>query len=77
MMALRTLEGVNSNEYKRRFSSLEPWNGDLRKRLWENPLWKEFEGKKMCLCRESVDGSINFALNRDGLLFLNSLLRNF
>ena len=77
MMALRTLEGVNDAEYARRFASLEPWKGNLRKRLLENPLWKEFEGKKMCLSRESECGGRNFALNREGLLFLNSLLRNF
>jgi len=77
MMALRTLEGVNDVEYARRFASLEPWKGNLKKRLWENPLWKEFEGKKMCLSRESECGGRNFALSREGLLFLNSLLRNF
>ncbi|MBQ2463659.1 MAG: hypothetical protein II507_01580, partial [Treponema sp.] len=77
MMALRTLEGVNDAEYARRFASLEPWKGNLKKRLWENPLWKEFDGKKMCLSRESECGGMNFALSREGLLFLNSLLRNF
>lgn len=77
MMALRTLEGVNEAEYARRFASLEPWKGNLRKRLLENPLWKEFEEKKMCLSRESECSGMNFALNREGLLFLNSLLRNF
>lgn len=77
MMALRTLEGVNDAEYARRFSGLEPWKGNLRKRLWENPLWKEFEEKNMCLSLESPGGGMNFALNREGLLFLNSLLRNF
>ena len=77
MMALRTLEGVNDAEYARRFASLEPWKGNLKKRLLENPLWKEFDGKKMCLSRESECGGMNFALSREGLLFLNSLLRNF
>lgn len=77
MMALRTLEGVNEAEYARRFASLEPWKGNLKRRLLENPQWKEFDGKKMCLSRESECGGMNFALSREGLLFLNSLLRNF
>ncbi|MCR5318100.1 MAG: radical SAM family heme chaperone HemW [Treponema sp.] len=77
MMALRTLDGVNDAEYARRFASLEPWKGDLGKRLGENPVWKEFEGKKMCLCRDSECGGKDYALDRNGLLFLNSVLMNF
>ncbi len=77
MMALRTLKGVNSLEYERRFASVEPWRGDIKKRLGSNTLWKDFEGKNMCFSRDCPSGGRDFALNKKGLLFLNSLLRNF
>ena len=69
MMGLRTLTGINSIEYKKRFSKLR-WYGDLGKRLGqENGLWNDWQ--KMNLAKTCGD---SYALTREGLLFLNSFL---
>ncbi len=60
MMGLRTLEGINSNRYKKLF------NRDLEKRL--APVINNF------CTRENCDGSRNYALTKDTILFLNKIL---
>ena len=67
MMGLRTFEGLNSARYRKNFRSVEPWNGDLEKRL--EPV-REFGVKTT----ENPDGSKNFSLTEDTILFLNKIL---
>ncbi len=66
MMGLRTLKGVNSFEYEKRFADVKPWSGSLDSRLspLENALTKIRE----------TDGSVTYTLGRDNILFLNSFL---
>ena len=69
MMGLRTLKGINSLEYKNRFSSLK-WKGDLSERLGlYNGLWNDY--KKRGMARTSGE---DYSLTEEGLLFLNSFL---
>ncbi|HAK68401.1 MAG TPA: hypothetical protein DCM57_01920 [Treponema sp.] len=70
MMALRTLEGVSEDEYRRRYTRAG-WNGNLSERLGENGLWKKYTDKGMTT--PVKDG--RYALNKKGILFLNSFLR--
>lgn len=73
MMGLRTLDGLDPLEYEKRFSHLA-WNGDLEERLGrKNGVWKKFED----LGRTNKNLSTKFALNEDGILFLNTLLREY
>jgi len=67
MMGLRTFEGLNSAQYRKNFCSVEPWNGDLEKRL--EPV-KKFGIKTT----ENSDSSKNFSLTEDSILFLNKIL---
>ena len=67
MMGLRTFEGLNSARYRKNFRSVEPWNGDLEKRL--EPV-RKFGVKTT----ENPDGSKNFSLTEDTILFLNKIL---
>ena len=69
MMGLRTVKGINSMEYKRRFSSLK-WNGNLAERLGEKDgLWHDYQKRGMA--KNSGD---SYSLTEKGLLFLNSFL---
>lgn len=67
MTGLRTSGGLNSSEYKKNFFPLAPWHGDLDKRL--DPV-KKFGVRTA----ENPDGSKNFSLTRDSILFLNKIL---
>ncbi|MGN0730079.1 coproporphyrinogen-III oxidase family protein [Treponema sp.] len=67
MTGLRTSCGVNSLVYRSNFSDLEPWNGNLESRLCP-ALKYGIESRK------KSDGSVNFFLGRDSLLFLNKVL---
>ena len=69
MMGLRTAEGVSSTDYKRTFSAVPPWYGDLAKRL--SPL-KRTWGDGIC-CTEGEDGQ-RWAAQGEAYLFLNRLL---
>lgn len=72
MMGLRTLEGVDSNKYRKYYSGLE-WNGNLALRLRESSLWNKFvtEGKAL---EFSGEEGTKFSLTEEGILFLNGLL---
>lgn len=67
MMGLRTKFGVNSAEYEKKFSSVEPWRGNLRNRLFK-------AGEKNFSARENADGSADFSLTAESVLFLNRIL---
>lgn len=69
MMGLRTSGGINSQEYKRRFSRLK-WKGDLSERLGEKRgLWNDWHKRGMAERRGE-----DYFLTEKGLLFLNSFL---
>lgn len=68
MMGLRKSRGVNSYEYRRRFSSVAPWKGDLDFRL---SILGERISRKMC-----SDGSFDYYLDNEQILFLNKILRD-
>ncbi len=75
MMGLRTLEGINSAVYREKYSSIDPWNGDLGMRLGtEKGPWKNFTDLGMTRETCKKDGSTTYALNQKGILFLNRLL---
>ncbi|MBB5218199.1 coproporphyrinogen III oxidase family protein [Treponema rectale] len=66
MMGLRTLRGVSEKLYEERYSDVEPWHGNLRKRLES-------------VDKIKISGSESeryFHFDRDGLLFLNSALES-
>ena len=76
MMGLRTLSGVSDREYRARFSAVEPWKGDLSLRLGlHGGLWEQGIVRGDCLCRRESDGSVRYAATKQGILFLNSMLR--
>ncbi|WP_407396928.1 radical SAM family heme chaperone HemW [Treponema sp.] len=75
MMGLRTLEGINSAQYERKFSKISPWNGNLGLRLGkETGPWKNFSKEKLTLEKSEADGSTTYALNHNGILLLNKFL---
>lgn len=75
MLGLRTLKGINSEEYKRRFSTTTPWFGNLQERIGTgNGIWKEYTDRGMTLETRLKDGSTNYSLNKKGILFLNNFL---
>lgn len=69
MMGLRTFDGINSLEYEKKFGK------SLAERLGvdEGP-WHEYSEKKMTLTQKQPDGSTRYALNGQGILFLNNFL---
>lgn len=67
MTALRTSRGVNSALYRRAFSSLPPWHGDIEQRLSAI----KRDDLRITL---NADGTKNYALTPDALLFLNRIL---
>ena len=74
MMGLRSTEGVSAAEYKRRFSAVEPWRGDLAARLGvDGGAWERFsslEGiAEGCGC-----GGGRYFFTGKALSFLNSFL---
>lgn len=74
MMGLRTLNGITQDEYKKRFSHLQ-WKGNLNDRLGaNNGPWEKFD--KENLCNKNLPKG-KFALNRNGILFLNRLLEEY
>lgn len=69
MMGLRTLAGINSLDYKKRFSGLK-WNGDLSERLGvDDGLWHDYVKRGMA----KTSGN-TYSLTEKGLLFLNPFL---
>ncbi|MCR5218109.1 radical SAM family heme chaperone HemW [Treponema sp.] len=64
MMGLRTVFGLSEKEYLKRFADLSPWHGNLKERLAQVKDIKVREQK----------GDRYFYLDKDGLLFLNSVL---
>ncbi len=76
MMGLRTVYGVSSSEYRKRFADVEPWKGDLSFRLGEhNGAWKRFSAHNDChvICDEIGQDRV-FTLNGESLMFLNTFL---
>jgi oxygen-independent coproporphyrinogen-3 oxidase len=73
MMGLRTLRGISAAEYNKRFSSLK-WHGNLEERL-ETGGWSELGEKGLCGCARGISGD-RFFLTKEGILFLNSFLRD-
>lgn len=75
MMGFRTTMGVNSARYKKLFSEIGPWYGDLSERLGEkNGSWNRFSTENLTEQKKETDGSTTYALNKNGLLFLNKFL---
>lgn len=66
MMGLRTLRGVCLSDYKERFGSDIPENIISEMNLWKNRSLADFYYSENGLC---------FALNSQGILFLNDFLR--
>ena len=75
MMGLRTVRGVSESAYRKRFSCVEPWKGNLELRLNQSAWWKKLAEEKKASVTVSGNDRI-FALNPDGLLLLNPLLRS-
>lgn len=75
MMGFRTLRGINSEEYKKRFANVAPWNGNLALRLGtEDGIWHRFAEEKLTSEKTEADGSTTYALNSQGILLLNKFL---
>lgn len=67
MMGLRTLEGVNSADYERKFGR------PLEERLRPVDLERHMESGRVRRV-DNQDGSFNLCMSREGILFLNSFL---
>lgn len=77
MMGLRMLEGIDEETYAVRFGSIDKWNGSLSERLRsENSLWSKFEQKNYVKVYKNIQGKTVYALNEEGMLFLNQLLES-
>lgn len=75
MMGLRTMQGVSAQMYKKLYSLVTPWNGNLSLRLGEkNGVWRRFSDDGMTNVYSSCGGEVFYALNEKGILFLNRLL---
>ena len=66
MMGLRKLKGITDRDYKRIF------NEDLPEKFLQ--LFKEEETKGFARHRKLSDGSVEYAMSREGMLFLNPFL---
>ena len=74
MTGLRTMRGLEPEEYRERFQHLK-WKGDLRARLGaDDGAWKKFSERGMCADFESTG---RYALNGKGILFLNPILEEY
>lgn len=80
MMGLRSTEGLSSAEYKRRFSAVEPWRGELAARLGVNGgAWERFSSIEELSedCRIRQEGNdTRYSFTGKALSFLNSFLRH-
>lgn len=75
MMGFRTIKGINSLEYEKKFSMDERWKGNLALRLGKsNGIWNKFSKENLTLEKKQKDGSINYSLNEKGILLLNKFL---
>ncbi len=80
MMGLRSSCGINSGEYRRRFSSLKPWNGRLDQRLGvHGGAWEQFSSQaglaRDCRIRKA-GGEDSYFFTGKALSFLNTFLRH-
>ncbi len=74
MMGLRTMDGLSADEYRKRFTDLA-WKGNLGDRLGtENGPWKRLIEKNMV---QIFDSDNRYALNSEGILFLNQILEEY
>lgn len=69
MTGFRTLKGVSSADYMKKFHDAGKWNGSLEKRLGESSVWKDFAEKGYASCSGE-----RYFLTEEGILFLNKLL---
>ncbi|MBP5156953.1 MAG: radical SAM family heme chaperone HemW [Treponema sp.] len=80
MMGLRSTHGINSAEYRRRFSKLAPWKGNLEQRLGvTGGAWDRFsslEGMAACCITEKEGEETNYSFTGQALAFLNTFLRH-
>ena len=77
MLGFRTCEGVNSLDYKKKYSKLGPYFGDIEKRLGvdkKDGLFTKWEKEGKIVRKKNADETKSYFLNKDGLLFLNSFL---
>ena len=73
MMGFRSLKGVCAETYEKRFASLE-WKGNISRRLGEEKgVWKDFSKNNLAY-KYNDNGKTFYALNEEGLLFLNKFL---
>ena len=77
MMGLRTIYGVSSSLYEARYTTVGPWHGDLKARLYaRDSLWSNFEEKGYTEMKQKGE-DVYYSLNGKGLMFLNELLLSF
>ena len=79
MMGFRSVRGVSSGDYRRRFAPLSPWRGDLSSRLGvRSGAWERFSSRRPfaggCHVEEEEDGR-RYYFTGSALAFLNSFLR--
>ncbi len=79
MMGLRSIHGINSEEYKKRFRKLMPWKGQLADRLGVvDGAWKHFSAlnglTEGCLIKETEHGQ-QYSFRKNALSFLNTFLK--
>lgn len=75
MLGLRTLKGIDSETYAKRFSSLSEYKGNLSERLGEKDgIWKKYYTNNYTKVYKNIQLNKNYSLNEDGILFLSPLL---
>lgn len=78
MMGLRTIYGVSSCAYKKKFSSLPPYFGDLHKRMFNTDgVYDEFYKKSYLKVHNNIHDNTIYRLTKDGILLLNTFLMAF
>lgn len=79
MMGLRSTFGISAAEYKKRFSPVKPWQGDLEARLGvRTGAWKRFselEGISGGCMIKRCENDYIYSLEGNSLMFLNTFLK--
>lgn len=75
MMGFRSSFGITESDYKKKFSKVSPWFGNLQERLGVNKgIWAEYEKNGYTSVYKNRQGEKVYSLNSKGMMFLTPLL---
>ena len=74
-MGFRSSFGITESDYKKKFSKVSPWFGNLQERLGVNKgIWAEYEKNGYTSVYKNRQGEKVYSLNSKGMMFLTPLL---